>query len=267
MSAVLLLWLALGQADDSKVDLEKSRLFLYDQTRGLTFKIQKDGSVNLELANREKPPGKTPPRSYAAPTAEDFARLYPELVTRYHLEGYLGLPSQPTPEDQFDRFWKELKRGGRNLPPFPDFHTPFDEDWEKWLEKQQGQMEELRKLFRAPPGTDPGPAPPRAPLPAPSSKELGIKVESVDETMRDQLSLKEDEGLMVGEVRPGSLADRAGLKTHDILLKLDGKPITDKWQFRKDTQEALGRPEFSLEILRAGKKETLKVKSAPKKDE
>jgi hypothetical protein len=266
MSAVLLLGLALGQADDSKVDLEKSRFFLYDQARGLTFRIQKDGSVALDVANRDKGQGKNAPRSYAAPSPEEFARLYPEIVTRYRLETYLGLPSQPTPEDEFDRFWKELKRGGRNLPPFPDFHAPFDEDWEKWLEKQQGQFEELRKLFRTP-GAPPAPAPPRAPLPAPSGKEFGIKVESVDETMRDQLSLKEDEGLMVGEVRPGSLADRSGLKTHDILLKLDGKPVSDKWQFRKDTQEALGKPEFSLEILRGGKKETLKVKSAPKKDE
>jgi serine protease Do len=89
----------------------------------------------------------------------------------------------------------------------------------------------------------------------------------VSETLRDQLSLKENEGVLVAEVKAGSIAEKSGLKEHDILLKLEGKTVSDRWQFRADVQTSLGKPEFEMELLRAGKRETVKVKTAVKKDE
>jgi S1-C subfamily serine protease len=86
-------------------------------------------------------------------------------------------------------------------------------------------------------------------------------VDPVEETLRDQFSLKEGEGVMVGEVKPGSTAEKAGVKKHDVILKLDGKAVGDTWGFRKDVLRALAeKPEFELEILRSGKRQTLKVK-------
>ena len=111
----------------------------------------------------------------------------------------------------------------------------------------------------------PDPAPRQAPIPG--GRELGLKVQDVGETLRDQLSLKENEGVLVTEVKPGSPAEQAGLQEHDILLKLEGKAVTDRWQFRANVLSALGKPEFDLEILRAGKKSTVKVKPAVRKDE
>ena len=73
--------------------------------------------------------------------------------------------------------------------------------------------------------------------------------------------------MLVTEVKAGSAAEKAGLKEHDILLKLEGKPVTDRWQFRADVLTALGKPEFALEVLRAGKRETVTVKTSAKKDE
>jgi serine protease Do len=132
------------------------------------------------------------------------------------------------------------------------------------MEEQRRQMEDLRKRFRRP--AEPAPAPPVVPPPA--GPEFGVKVEPVDETLRDQLSLKEGEGVMVAEVKPGSTAEKAGLRKHDIVLKLDAAAVGDSWQFRKDVLKALERPEFELEVVRAGKRETLKVRpGSNRKDE
>jgi serine protease Do len=92
-------------------------------------------------------------------------------------------------------------------------------------------------------------------------------VQEVGETLRDQLGLRENEGVIVTEVKTGTIAEKAGLKEHDILLKLEGKAVTDRWQFRADILTALGKPEFDLELLRAGKKQTVKVKTSVRKDE
>jgi S1-C subfamily serine protease len=63
------------------------------------------------------------------------------------------------------------------------------------------------------------------------------------------------------------VAEKAGIQQHDIILKLDGKAVGDKWEFRKDVLRALEKGDFDVEILRSGKRQTLKAKPAGKKDE
>jgi membrane-associated protease RseP (regulator of RpoE activity) len=150
-----------------------------------------------------------------------------------------------------------------DLGPLPGLDQPFDEDMQKYLEEQLGR---LRRPFRVPAPAPKPEAPPRQ-VPVPGGRELGVKVQDVGETLRDQLGLKENEGVLVTEVKPGSLAEKAGVKEHDILLKMEGKAVTDRWQFRADVLTALGKPEFDVELLRGGKRETVKVKTSAKKDE
>ena len=147
------------------------------------------------------------------------------------------------------------------LGPVPGLDQPFDEDMQKYLEEQLGRLGRPFRRLEPPQDT-----PPRQ-TPIPGGRELGVKVQEIGETLRDQLSLKENEGVLVTEVKPGSVAEKAGLKEHDILIKLEGKTVTDRWQFRADVLSALGKPEFDVEILRAGKKETVKVKTSARKDE
>ena len=63
---------------------------------------------------------------------------------------------------------------------------------------------------------------------------LGAVVEKPSETLVEQLDLPADQGLVVDEVAPDSAAAKAGVKPHDILLELDGKPVpSDANEFRK----------------------------------
>lgn len=251
--------LALLLQADKKADLEKTKLFVYDAEKGITLRVRDDGKV--ELTVKEDQGEKT----YSAGSVDEFERKYPEAARKAGLRRYL--PSKEGMSGkEFDQLWGELKRGRRLVPELPDFGNPLDEDFGRFFQDQKKLMEEFRRLFReGVPGEDPAPAP-EAPAPR-GGREFGVKIDGVGETLRDQLSLKEGEGVLVGEVKPGSVAEKAGLKIHDIILKLDGKAVGDKWEFRKDALKALEKAEFEVEIFRGGKKETLKARGAGKKEE
>jgi len=257
MGTLLLLSLLLAQEPkaDQKLDVENTRLLVFDSTREMTLKILNDGKVELTVKEEDKTAGKKVSKTYAAATAAEFRTNYPEVVKKYDLTRHLGGPEgrKTLSHDEFEEWWKQLKKG----VPVP---TPGDEDFQKFWE------EFARPAFRLRPPT---PAPPEAPrqAPVPGGRELGVRVQELGETLRDQLSLKENEGVLVTEVKPGSVAEKSGLKEHDILLKLEGKAVADRWQFKVDILVALGKPEFDLEILRAGKRQTVKVKTLVKKDE
>lgn len=255
-----------GLSLQEKPDLEKTRLYVYDSTKGMTLKVLKDGSVELTVTEEDPDTGKKGSKTYSAPSVDEFRRKHPDASRKYEVDRYTGSRRAVVPDD-FDQLFRDFRRGLPEMPPIPRL-DPFDGDLEKWMEEQRRYMDELRKRFgrRADPPPAPLPAPPPAvpPAPAPLVPEFGLKVEPVEDTLRDQLSLKEGEGVMVGEVKTGSTADKSGLKKHDIILKLDGKAVGDTWSFRKDVLKALEQPEFEVEILRAGKRETLKAKPGSK---
>jgi hypothetical protein len=254
------LFFLLAVQDPPKADLEKTRLFVYDASKGLTLRVRDDGKVELQVTEADRDGAKVS-RRYSADSAEEFARKHADVVRRHGLDRYLPSAS-PLAQNEFEKWWEEFKK---QRAPLPDFRDPFeDPDWDKWLKEQRERMEELRRLFRRP-GLDPAPAP--LPEPAPGGREFGIKVESVGETLRDQLSLAEGEGVMVTEVKPDSPAGKAGVRKHDIVLKVDGKPVADKWQFRRDVLAALSKPKFEVEIVRSGKRSTLTVQGGAEKDE
>jgi hypothetical protein len=253
------------QKDEKKFDLSRAKVFVYDSARGMTLKVGEDGKVELTVP--EEKDGKREMRTYSAPSVEEFRKNHPELVEKYRLERHFSPGA--VPEGEFRKWWEDLKkrRPTFDFPELPEFKIPFeDEDWGKWMEEQRKRFEELRKRFAPFRGGEPAPEAPRGEAPAPG-REFGIRADSVSDTLRDQLSLKEGEGVVVGELKEGSLAEKSGLKRHDIILKVDGREVTGKWQFRRDLHEALAKPEFELEVLRGGKRETLKVKSGEKKEE
>ena len=54
---------------------------------------------------------------------------------------------------------------------------------------------------------------------------IGIHVQSISPGMAAGLGLPRDWGVIIGDVSPGSPADKAGLKVQDIILTVKGRPI------------------------------------------
>jgi len=87
-------------------------------------------------------------------------------------------------------------------------------------------------------------------------------------------ALQVEPGMLVTYVLPGSPADKAGLKTGDIITEIDGKPIKAKsvadmldinWELV--TREIGSKIEFTVERGKPGKRKTLKVKGILEEDE
>lgn len=62
-------------------------------------------------------------------------------------------------------------------------------------------------------------------------QEIGLTVDDLTQAMVRQLGLENADGAIVVEVKPGSLAEDAGLARNDILLQLNGRTITNAQSF------------------------------------
>jgi len=82
---------------------------------------------------------------------------------------------------------------------------------------------------------------------------LGIYGENVTEDMVDLLGLKNRQGVIVASVEKGSPAEKAGLKSHDILLEMNGKKIESYDSFRNDIAILSPGSMARFLVLREGK--------------
>ena len=64
-----------------------------------------------------------------------------------------------------------------------------------------------------------------------SLKQFGVELSRVPEVVRHQLILSHNEGLVVNSVQKGSVAERIGLKPHDILVQFDEQYLLLPEQF------------------------------------
>jgi Do/DeqQ family serine protease len=81
---------------------------------------------------------------------------------------------------------------------------------------------------------------------------LGIVVQSVGSDIAASLGLKEAHGVIVSQVEPNSAAERAGLKTGDVISALDGQEIIDANSFRNHIAGTPPGTVVKLTIVRGG---------------
>jgi len=92
---------------------------------------------------------------------------------------------------------------------------------------------------------------------------IGLLCVAPSDALRTQLELGEGEGLLVEEVRDGGPAAQAGLKTHDVLVRVttgQGEPstLTSTHQLVEVVQQA-GKSPLKLEVIREGQRQSIEV--------
>lgn len=87
---------------------------------------------------------------------------------------------------------------------------------------------------------------------SPPQYRIGLTLAEADETLRRQLRLAKEEGLVVTEVVPESPAAKAGLQPHDVLIKFDGKRLTTVDALNTQVQE-LKDQQAKVVFLREGR--------------
>src|SRR5262249_8235468 len=92
---------------------------------------------------------------------------------------------------------------------------------------------------------------------APREYWIGIAVAPIGPVLRAQLKLPPEHKVLVSAVYPDTPAAKAGIALHDIIVSLDGKPVTDPADLAKLVQ-AKGEKPLELELAgRGGSRRTV----------
>ncbi|MCX7393380.1 MAG: Do family serine endopeptidase [Planctomycetales bacterium] len=86
---------------------------------------------------------------------------------------------------------------------------------------------------------------------------LGTQIQPVDASIAKQFKVKVREGALVRSVMPNSPAEKAGLEPGDVVLKLNGRTITDPASLQGVTEQLHVGTSYPMEIVRDGKALTL----------
>ncbi len=94
---------------------------------------------------------------------------------------------------------------------------------------------------------------------------LGIYPQDVTPAMAKAFGEKDSQGIVVGDVSANSPAQNAGIQRGDIILQINGKPVTDSNQLRMSVSMMSPGTELKLKILRNGteRDETVKLAEMP----
>lgn len=90
-----------------------------------------------------------------------------------------------------------------------------------------------------------------------SKPALGVTISAVPPVLRTQLSIPEGEGVVVEEVLPDTPAARLGLRRHDVILSVNGTPVSGAPQIRSAIEAVKEGGALALRILRGGKAEEI----------
>ena len=88
---------------------------------------------------------------------------------------------------------------------------------------------------------------------------LGVGIQEIDAELASALKLPVANGILLSDVRPGTPAASAGLRRGDVVVKLDGRPVTTAGQFRNAIAATGARRKVLLDVYRDGKPQTFSV--------
>ncbi|HQU84286.1 MAG TPA: DegQ family serine endoprotease [Pyrinomonadaceae bacterium] len=88
---------------------------------------------------------------------------------------------------------------------------------------------------------------------------LGVGIQDMTSELSENFGLKEVRGVIVNSVSPNSPADKAGLKSGDVILSLNGANIIDGNELRNKVASSAPNSEVSIGYLRDGSEKTAKV--------
>jgi serine protease Do len=88
---------------------------------------------------------------------------------------------------------------------------------------------------------------------------LGVRIQTVSPELAEGLRLEDPRGALVASVTKGGPADKAGIKQGDVVLKFDGKDITQMRGLPRVVAETTTGKQADVVIWRQGKEMSLKV--------
>jgi Do/DeqQ family serine protease len=88
---------------------------------------------------------------------------------------------------------------------------------------------------------------------------LGISVQDLTSEMIEHFKIKEKEGVLIGQVYPGTGAEKAGLNSGDIIKSVDEKAVKNVNELVKEIQKKKVGQKVKLNLIRDGKATVVEV--------
>lgn len=89
--------------------------------------------------------------------------------------------------------------------------------------------------------------------------QLGVTVERVTSDIAESLGMSETKGVIVSSVRPGSAAERAGIRRGDVITAIDDSQVADTNAFRNRVAGLGPGAETTLTIVRDNREQKIKA--------
>lgn len=93
-----------------------------------------------------------------------------------------------------------------------------------------------------------------------SHARLGVAVQEVNQAFADSFKLDKPEGALVSNVDKGGPADQAGLRSGDVIRKVDGEPVVASGDLPALIGQKKPGSKITLEIWRQGAREEISAK-------
>jgi serine protease Do len=88
---------------------------------------------------------------------------------------------------------------------------------------------------------------------------LGVNIQPLTPDLMKQFNLKEEEGVLVGDVVENSPAEKAGVQRGDVIVEFEGKDVIDALSLRNMVANTIPGKVVVIKVIRDGKPETIKV--------
>jgi serine protease Do len=89
---------------------------------------------------------------------------------------------------------------------------------------------------------------------------LGIWPEDINPGLAESFGLSDQSGALVGDVRPGTAAQKAGLESGDVIVEFDGKKVADVAGLMLMVSECSPGTETAVKVIRDGHEKSFTVK-------
>ena len=88
---------------------------------------------------------------------------------------------------------------------------------------------------------------------------IGVAIQGVNKDLAESFGLDKPRGALVSNVEPGSPADKAGLKSGDVVLAVDGKPVDQSVDLSRMVGETKPGTALTLQVWRKRATQDLRV--------
>jgi serine protease Do len=95
---------------------------------------------------------------------------------------------------------------------------------------------------------------------------LGVAIQDITPELAEYYGIKEQKGVLVTQVFPGDPAEEAGIQPQDVILAIDGKPITSSRELSRHIASLEVGKRAAVTLLRGSKEKTVQVKLAKRSE-